>query len=231
MISRVGVIDNRPVTLCDDGLNMWESTSIENERNAVCFSHPVDKLLRSATAAELDTANMLDFQAHRELYFILGDIALVYNYGNGAWYCFNGFAGDRFSVCGSKMFLSNGSSLYVFCDENGVSDDECVWSSPFITNSQAAFNCDVTLFESDLHASGPITLKLDFVKGNGEAKTRTFSFDKDTDRLLRISARPSLKRAMPFSLRITGLGGGSLTIHGISIKTRKKERSQKYGIL
>ncbi len=225
------VIDNRPVTLCDDGLNMWESTSVENERNAICFSAAINRFLKELTPEERASLRIFDFQANREFYLVCGDIAYVYNYGNGAWYRFDGFTGDNFSVNGNRLFFSNGYNVYVFSDANSRDSSSCFWESPFVSNSQNIGDCDVNLFEADIFAVGPIKLSVEFEKSNGETKQREFFYPEGTNRFLRISMRPSLKRAMPFRLKINEEGSGSITLHGVSIKTRQKERSKKYGIL
>ncbi|MBQ4316731.1 MAG: hypothetical protein IJC20_00640, partial [Clostridia bacterium] len=81
-------IDNRPVTLCHDGLNMWESTSVVNEKNAICFSSPIAESMSKILSGSIDNLIMFDFQANRELYFISGGTAYIYNYGNGTWYTY-----------------------------------------------------------------------------------------------------------------------------------------------
>lgn len=225
------VIDNRPVTLCDDGFNMWESTSVENERNAICFSSQINEILSSLTRQQKESVKMLDFQSEREFYCIIGDKAYVYNYGNGAWYCHDGLNGSLFSPCGNKLYFAEGNSIYNLGNSVRESDISCTLVTPFITNSQNAFECDVTLLEADVFIDGEAGLTFELEKSNGETKTRRFYYPNGTNRFFRISMRPSLKRAMPFRIKIKSEGVGRVAIHGITVKTRKKERSKKYGIL
>ncbi len=225
------VIDNRPVTLCDDGFNLWESTSIENERNAICFSSQINEILSSLTAAQKESIKMLDFQSEREFYCIIGDRAYVYNYGNGAWYCYDGLDGSLFSTCGNRLYFSEGNSVYNLGNSVRENDISCTLVTPFITNSQNASECDVTLLEADVFIDGEAGLTFEFEKSNGETKTRRFYYPNGTSRFFRISMRPSLKRAMPFRIKIKSEGVGKIAIHGITIKTREKERSKKHGIL
>lgn len=224
------IIDNRPVTLCDDGLNAWESTSVVNERNAVCISAPINEVINTLNTAEKESVRIFDFQAKRELYLIIGDNAYVFNYGNGAWYRFNGFSGEIYSVCGSKLYFSRGNRLYIFGNGSSTQSITCFIESPYITNGQGDGNCDVSKVDIDLYVKGNESLSLSFVKNGKTERTRNFKFLEGTERFLRISVRPSLKRAMPFKFNLAAVGNGSLAIHGITLKTRKKERSKKYGI-
>ncbi len=225
------IIDNRPVTLCDDGFNMWESTSVENERNAICFSSQINADLNKLSLAEKESMVIFDFQANREFYCIVGSKAYVFNYGNGAWYCFEGLDGELFSAYGNKLYFSRKNSLFNFGNSVREADLTCEFSSPFISNAQGKSDCDVTLLEADVFIDGEAGLTFEFEKSNGETKTRRFYYPNGTSRFFRISMRPSLKRAMPFRIKIKSEGVGKIAIHGITIKTREKERSKKYGIL
>lgn len=222
------IIDNSPVTLCDDGFNRWESTSIVNERNAVSFSAPINELIRST---DPETIKFFDFQSKREFFCIIGSKAVVYNYGNGAWYCFDGFGCEHFSVLGGKLYFSNGASIFVFSDSNGMDKTVCTLETPFITNNCDVSNFDVTMCEADIFIGGESRISFTLEKSDGTARTVKFGYPSGTNRFFRIRMRPALKRAMPFRLNIRANGDGALAIHGITIKTRQKERSKKYGIL
>ena len=225
------IIDNRPVTLCDDGLNMWESTSVENERNAICFSAPIKETLKQILSARGRT-HIFDFQSRREMYLISDDTAIVYNYGNGCFYKHRGFGGNYYSVCGQTLYFANADTVYAFgelVDEKMTNG--CRWESPFIDVGTQNGRCDITECTADIFVNGATELRFDFEKSNGEIKTRRFSFPEGTDRFMRITFRPALRRAMPFKLCITESGSGKCVIHGISIKTRHKERSNRFGLL
>ncbi len=226
------VIDNRPVTLCDDGLNMWESTSVENEKNAVCFSGAIKKSLDSIVGLP-SKKYLFDFQANREFYFIWNDLAFVYNYDNRIWYKYDGFTGEHYSVLGKTLYFSKNDTLYAFGYDIGrYNSDECVWRSNPITAGQADGLSDITEFEADMYIQGPITVRFDFKKNNStEHKIRTFVFTEKDDRHTRIGFRPALKRAMPFDITIYTSGSGECTIRRIMIKTREKERSRRNGLL
>lgn len=226
------IINNRPVTLCNDGLNMWESTSVQNEKNAICFSSPIGKSIFGLLNLNAYDFSMFDFQANRELYFIHEDTAYIYNYGNGSFYVYDGFEGSGYSVFGSKLYIIKGNSIFVFGNDV-ESDNEvsAVWESAKISTSTKTGKADVVGFDTDIHVRGELELDFGFEKGDSGKKTeRKFVFTDENDGFLRISFRPSIKRAMPFSLKVTANGKGKFIAHGFAIKTREKERSFKIGL-
>lgn len=226
------VIDNRPVTLCEDGLNLWESTSVLNEKNAVCFSQPIKRSIGSMMSFGLENPKMFDFQAKHELYFVNAQNAYVYNYGNGAWYIYTDFKCEYYSVYGSTLYMSFGDQLYMMQSGDAPSDaDSSIWKSAYLTNGQNDGLCDIIGFCADVYIKGSVEIKFGFENENGKLLERVFSFPEDEDRFCRISFRPSLKRTMPFRLSFDVSGQGDCVLHGVSIKTREKERSRRYGIL
>jgi hypothetical protein len=211
---------------------MWESTNVQNEKNAVCFSNEINDSLSDIQDGKFENLAIFDFQANRELFFIHNSTAYIYNYGNGFWYIYDGFEGKRFSVFGKKLFLIKENGIFVFSNDIETDEEiEAVWESARVSSPKKSGRCDVVAFESDLHKEGPIELQIDVKKGAGEdGAQRSFSFGNGSDGFMRIACRPSLKRATPFSLRITASGKGKLTLHGIAIKTREKERSLRNGL-
>ncbi len=222
------VIDNRPVTLCDDGLNMWESTSVENEKNAICFSDPINEAIRESVSFG-DELFLFDLQALGELYFIANGTAFVYNYRLGAWYCYDSFGGSHFRVWRDKLYYASGSGLCAY-SEAFERESGGYWQSNYISNGHDDNECDVTLIQADIYVRGGASVTFTAEKSNGERKTRKFSFGADTDRYMRIAFRPSLKRALPFRLSVY-MEGGLCVLHSLTAKTRKKERSRRFGIL
>lgn len=226
------VIDNRPVTLCDDGINLWESTSVLNEKNAVCISQPIRETLFKILKYGLENPKIFDFQANRELYFVNADRAYVYNYGNGSWYSYTDFKCEHYSVYGDSLYMSFGSILYMLSNANStISTSRALWKSASITNGHNSGLCDIVGFCADIFVRGEVSIVFGFVNEKGLAIKRSFSFREVEDRFLRISFRPSVKRTMPFRLTCEVNGSGECALHGVSIKTREKERSRRYGIL
>ncbi len=227
------VIDNRPVTLCADGLNLWESTSVINEKNAVCFSAPIHNSMRVILDGDKSKMKLFDFQGNREMYFIYDRVAYIYNYGNGTWYSYDDFAVDCFSTNGKLLYFSRGDVMYLFGNDN-LCDLERVayWESSYIHGGHNTGNCDLVKFEADVHICGPDRIMLEFAKsGTDVLCTRELYFPDIADKFTRISLRPVLKRAMPFKIIFTDNGPGKCILHGFSIKTRNRERSCRDGIL
>ncbi len=226
------IIENRPVTLCNDGLNMWESTSVTNEKNAICFSSPIQDSMAEILNRNKNGLKLFDFQANRELYFISDNTAYIYNYGNGTWYTYTDFRCEHVTVCDSSLYFSYDNVLYVLNYSNNSSPTkECIWKSSYITNGQNNGRADIVNFDADLYIRGPVTVTFGFEKENGEIRERSFYFYEDEERFCRITFRPSIKRAMPFRLIHSVSGHGKCVLHGVSITTREKERSNRYGIL
>jgi len=63
------VINNTPVTLCIDGLNLWESTSVVNEKNARCISMPICDTVATLTPAEAENAYLRQPENERALFY------------------------------------------------------------------------------------------------------------------------------------------------------------------
>lgn len=227
------VIDNRPVTLCIDGVNIWESTEIENEKNAVCISRGLSGAFANIISSGNINLKMIDFQANRELFMINGSIAYVYNYGIGAWYLFNGFSGNSCFVYGTKLYFSNGSKLYWFGNEAGSGENRTdLWESGFISAGSDRGTVDVDGFELDAFIQGPVSLSVELAEsGTGRTVSQSFWFPFTENRFRRLSFRPAFRRVMPFRIRLTESGSGNCVFHNISIITREKERSSRHGIL
>ncbi len=226
------VIDNKPITLCLDGLNRWESTSVQNEKNAICFSQPICEYVKEIIGSK-ESMHLFDFQANRELYFICGDEAFIYNYGNGAWYVYDGFSGENYTIYEKTLYFSRGSVLFAFGNElEPDSECVCIWESPYISAGHNYGRCDVIRVDADIRIEGHCDIRFELEKsGADHCIAREMTFTSYDDRYMRISFRPALKRAMPFRIRFTDIGNGKCTLHGLIIKTRDKERSSRDGIL
>lgn len=226
------IIDNRPITLCDDGLNMWESTSVQDEKNAVCFSNPISKTLKTILSNLQSKILMFDFQANRELFFVCGDKIYIYNYANGSWYMYTKLLIDKKTVFGKMLFYSHENAVYVFGSDIVTNDDNsCIWKSNPITFGESSGRFDIVSCEADIHVRGPIQLSFSFSEdGSISEITRTFAYDNYTNNHIRIAFRPSIKRSMPIKMNIKQSGIGKVIIYGLTIKIRKHERSLKLGL-
>lgn len=221
------VIANRPVTLCGDGLNMWESTGVENEKNALPFSQPINDLL-ATSLLQGESLHLADLQSESELFFIVNGNAYVYNYGIGCWYIYDGFGGKGFKVYRDTLYFTNGSGIYCY-SERGEANYVGIWQSNYITHEGG--NLDIVSLCSDIRVKGNIRLKFIFETANGAISEKGVELSEESEKYMRISLRPALKRALPFRLSIHIEGEGELTLHSLTVKTRKKERSRRIGLL
>lgn len=222
------VIDNRPVTLCDDGLNLWESTSVLNEKNAVCFSSPV---CESVAKADPSDAHLIDFQSRRELWFISLGLAVIYNYGINAFYIYDGFGGTHFDAFGDRLYYSSGAGVYSFSyGDSELCTSDCIWRSGSLLHSHESGRCDVVSLEADLYIQGELDVSFEITDGVN-TRFRRIRLNESNPCFRRISFRPSIKRTLPFSITVRIHGGGHVSLHGITIKTKEKERSSRYGLL
>ncbi len=129
------IMNNEPVTLCADGLNRWSSTTVENEKNAVCFSGAIGKSMQKLLASgDFSSVRLFNLRATGELFLIVGETAYIYNYRVGAWYVYDNFAADFMTECGGMLFFSRGENI-LFLDETSNFDNEgmvkACWESPF----------------------------------------------------------------------------------------------------
>ncbi|MBO4452449.1 MAG: hypothetical protein J5793_00785 [Clostridia bacterium] len=226
------IIGNSAVTVCEDGINVWESTNIENEKNALCISDPVKSRIREALE-DSDGYNgivMFDYQCGHELFFIFGGSALIYNYSAGVWYEYGGFNCESFFVSGYDIYFSYLNKIYIL-SENGsaqTNDIECVWECAHSDLGVTGGRFDVTGFEADVNTLGACSAEFTFGdRFAGKTVKKTFTFTGDDDGHKRISIRPHLRRAMPLRVKIKTSGHGECRIFGIRFIIKKRERSNK----
>lgn len=128
------IMNNEPVTLCADGLNCWRSTAVENEKNAVCFSSPVEKSLKRVLATgDYTDVRLYNCRFAGELYLICGEEAFIYNYALGVWYAYDGFRGDLLTEYEGKLYFSQGERI-LFLDPDASRDADgefcAYWETP-----------------------------------------------------------------------------------------------------
>lgn len=225
------IIENRPITLCEDGLNMWESTSVQDEKNAICFSNPISKTIKTYIELDPTKFQIFDFQANKELFIVYYANTFVYNYGNKSWYMYDALSISQKTVFGTKLFYSFKNTLYVFGNDIPNTNKDCGWASNYFTLGQSSGRHDILSCEVDVYIEGPVTLTFKFSESGASLPLeRIYKFDESTHRHCRISFRPSIKRAMPTKIIITQSGSGKAVIHGIALKTKQRKRSLKHGL-
>lgn len=131
------IMHNEPVTLCADGLNKWSATTVENERNAVCFSDAVGNTMRELLShGEFAQMRLFNRRTTGELFFLYGGgMALVYQYRIGAWYRYDDFDAQYLTEHGGMLYLARGNRLLRMDPNNGLDflqPFEAVYESPYL---------------------------------------------------------------------------------------------------
>lgn len=90
---QVRLMENNPVTLDGKAIYQWKATSSSgainvSDTNAKRMS---DRVAPSVNAFHLPEVRTFDRKSEQEFWFLYGGTALVYNYGNDAWYRYTKF--------------------------------------------------------------------------------------------------------------------------------------------
>lgn len=132
------IVNNEPVTLCADGLNRWTSTTVENEKNAVCFSGAVGNTMRALLAkGQFDSLLLFNLRATGELFFFCGGgKVLIYQYRIGVWYAYDGIDADYLVEHDGNLYIASGARILFLDPENGadiLDPFDAVWESPYLS--------------------------------------------------------------------------------------------------
>lgn len=230
------IMENEPVTLCADGLNRWESTSVENEKNAICFSYPVGETVRRWLAAgNFSGMKLFNFRAGGELYFVLGQTALIYNYRLKAWYAYDNFGAEKMCEYDGMLYFSNGAGIE-FLDPDSAYDPEGRFTAYFETPmsslgirgrrkkvSEIGFTVRASAtpvlevsYADEEGGTFPITTEIEHYCGDG--KTVSFSF------------RPPLFRLAKVKLRLTEYDYARCEICELHIAATQKGKYGRTGL-
>ncbi|MBE6552210.1 MAG: hypothetical protein E7665_08765 [Ruminococcaceae bacterium] len=132
IVSGSGILtDNHPCTVSFGGLYKWTSTSIRDERNAVCFSERISPEL---TPYRLSKAKLFDRQSTKELFILCPDVVFVYNYELDVFYRYEDIQITHMaeSENGELFFaLSDGRICIAGGDDDGGRPIRCEWFSKY----------------------------------------------------------------------------------------------------
>jgi len=101
-------VENEPCTLTSAGLCRWVSSNVRDERNAVLFSQPISLFLEGK---DLRGAKLFHRKETGELYLLLENLLLVYQYAQKVFY--------RYQVPLVRSFCQ-GEKEFFFSTENGI---------------------------------------------------------------------------------------------------------------
>ena len=224
------VIDNTPVTLSDDGLNRWVSTTVQDERNSVCFSQPIsDTVRRILQGNRADECCLYDRQSTGELYFSTPYGLFIYNYSMGIWYRYDQInAVQMCEVKGRLYWLNDIGELYYFSDE--LTDDQhgvitAYWVSPMGKFGATGRKFDLTAVTVETEDSDgtEITVTAAPDEADGLMNSQTVSVDgKESVGCYRF--RTEIKRTRGARVTVSSSHGSrSAKILTLTFKTKSKE--------
>lgn len=201
------IMNNEPVTLCADGLNKWTSTTVENEKNAVCFSGAIGKSMQSLLASgELSAVRLFNLRATGELFLIAGETAYIYNYRIGAWYVYDNFAADCMTEYGGTLYFSRGENI-LFLDGTSNFDNEGIvkacWESPFASFGEGA-RSKVTEIAFSVRAGGTPSFVWSYQTDRDEPlpDTTTVSPENFENRVFDLRFRPPVPASAYLKLKL-----------------------------
>ncbi len=229
------LLNNTPVTLCNDGINLWESTAVENEKNAVCISDAVNDTLNTLIRLNGQEAVRMFVLRHTgELFFVCGGYALVYNSKNRCWYLFSNFSCQYQCQHKNILYLTEGTVIYTYDTSKEPFFEEMnrVWQScPIVADAYREGLTAVSMW-ADVEINGPVDLTFSVSDANGDdARSASFSFPYTQSGLhKRLSMRIGSRRILPAKIKVTSFGTGYCIIKGLAIKLKSTERKNKHGL-
>ncbi len=225
------VIDNTPVTLSDDGLNRWISTTVQDERNAVCFSDPIGETVkRIIKTGNAKNCCIYDRQSANELYFSTPYGLYVYNYSSNVWFRYDSVDAVQFCEIHEKLYwLNRNNELYYFSDE--FTDDEngvitAYWCSP-ISNFGARgnkFDLLKVIVDANTVSGADITVTANPGEAGQRMNSQTVSVDGNNSLLRRFFFRTEIKRVNAATVVISSTHATrQADIKSITFKIKNKE--------
>lgn len=232
------IINNEPITFCNDGLNRWSSTAVEDEKNAICFSSPISKAVADIIKENnFSNLRLFDFQTNSELIFYHNERAYIYNYKLGVWYMYDEMFCDCFCECKGELYFSYGNKIYKL-DESESNDETAGvtahWKSPFFSAGQPFMRKDITELSVTIKTLKGTLLDL-AVNSNLNPNSifqQSFWIANDSgEKISCLRIRPNVRRAakVQIFLRATGRDTDA-EINEIALISKTKGRNARYGL-
>lgn len=226
------IMNNEPVTLCADGLNYWQSTAVENEKNAVCFSAPVGKTLRRVLASgDLDHLRLYNHRAAGELYLICGEVALIYNYKLGVWYAYDNFEAEHLGEFGGNLYFTRGNRV-LYLDPDAAYDEDGIikayWESPKTPLQSDGKRKRLSEMALELHTAGePI---LDVIYGEDMEHGVVLNPKHEGEGLLDLHFRTGALRCSRLGIRFQEQDYAHNEVISMTLVYGRKGRYERNGI-
>ncbi|MFA7100045.1 MAG: hypothetical protein WC143_08230 [Eubacteriales bacterium] len=169
-------MEGLPVTLCHDGLNVWQPGVVESEKNAVCFSSPINAKIKPYAKGGSVSSLLFNNISAGCLYFTAPGNMYVYNYKRKCFFCLSGLNALRMCYAYGNMYIAaNDMCIYT------LSPDEKGFNASYVTHySPLGYGGAKTIKEVTLTVeAGEATagkLRVDYISGNNTSyREQSFS--------------------------------------------------------
>ncbi len=232
------IINNEPITFCNDGLNRWSSTTVADEKNAVCISSPI-----ASTIAEIIRSNsisglrLFDFQTESELIFYYNGRCYIYNYKLGVWYVYDNMYCDCLCDCLGVLYFSYGDRIYKLSKNHKDDDGAGVcayWKSPFFSAGQPYMRKDINKLSVTLKTKTGTHLNLAVNSDLNPDSAFQESFwisNLSGEKISCLEFRPNVRRVSKVQVHLQATGVNTdAEINEITLISRTKGRNARYGL-
>lgn len=106
-------VEGMPVSVCDDGINVWQATEVESQRNAVCISTPIKQAVSVGIHSGSTNLTVFSDVSSGRLFAALGNSIYVYDSNRKCWFKLEGITALRFTSAFGRVYIySSGMKIY-----------------------------------------------------------------------------------------------------------------------
>jgi hypothetical protein len=115
-VGQARVLLNNPVSICRDGIYMWTSSNVRDERNTSKISQ---RLGREFEALDLSKVITFDWEDKMEYWISVPEkkMCYIYNYGNDTWYTRTNVEAYSFVVIDRELYFGSKGTIKKFSDD------------------------------------------------------------------------------------------------------------------
>ena len=115
-VGQTRVLLNNPVSICRDGVYMWTSSNVRDERNTSKISQ---RLGREFESLDLSKVITFDWEDKMEYWISVPDEkkCYIYNYGNDTWYTRTNVEAYSFAVIDRELYFGSKGTIKKFSEE------------------------------------------------------------------------------------------------------------------
>lgn len=115
-VGQARVLLNNPVSICRDGIYMWTSSNVRDERNTSKISQ---RLGREFEALDLSKVITFDWEDKMEYWISVPEkkMCYIYNYGNDTWYTRTNVEAYSFVVIDRELYFGSKGTIKKFSND------------------------------------------------------------------------------------------------------------------